>query len=256
MRSRTSRTSDGRSTKRAGAAGRRTARPSPRCDPEGKLAVGSSPSRRWTGGRSRSTTSVVARYDPDSTQITNSVKAASSHFRLTRNTTTRDPDHHGNHQTSGHRRADPGEVGERRRSPLREPAVEVVVPLLEAVRRHEQPGQQKTRCNGQADEERVADDDHEQEDAYGMRRADPTGETLRRSSGGRFEHRDRSRGRHVSAATSAAGSAAGKGEMTAPRPVESAASMASCLPSGHDGQTRSRCPSSCSCSSPSPAACS
>ena len=59
--------------------------------PDGKLSFTGSVSSRCTSGRSRWTTSDVARYVPDSMQITNSVKAARRQWRKERNRTRSTP---------------------------------------------------------------------------------------------------------------------------------------------------------------------
>ena len=151
--------------------------------PEGKLASTGRLSRRWTGGRSRWTTSVVARYEPDSTQITKRVNAARSQERFTRNTTSSTP------TTAGITRP-PASVDPTQERSVRPGLRRSASQRLTSLSHFSKPRfgtsssvSRRPAAIVSADQQRVAGDDGRQEDANGMRRAEPTGNALGRRSG-------------------------------------------------------------------------
>ena len=223
--------------------------------PDGKLASTGRPSSRSTSGRSRWTTSVVARYVPDSTQITNSVNAASRQCRESEEHDEQDADEDGDHDPARERRADPREIDERRRPLAGEPVADALVRTPRAPSIFEQdPGQQEAERRSSARQERVAAEDGGEEDADGMLGADGVGEPLRQPARGGLEQRrpERRRRRAIAARRRESSPARPAASFPGGRRRLPSLSFTRCVRVGK--HVDRRCPSSSSSSSRSPPA--
>ena len=126
---------------------------------------------------------------PDSTQITNSVKAARRQCFESEEHDEQEPDESWDHETARERRADPGEI-DRRTGPLPDQgAADALVEGGDAVDLQDDPRQQEAERDRQPEQDRVAAEDGREEDPHRMARADRCGKSLGRAARSGLEQR-------------------------------------------------------------------